>query len=314
MVEKEEFYLNSTNGVNKLHVILWHPLEEIRAIVQISHGMCEYVDRYDRLATFLAQHGMMVIGNDHLGHGETAKGEEELGYFPKAKGSETVVDDLYKVTKSIRARYPRIPYFLLGHSMGSFMARRYLMTYGSQLDGAILMGTAKTTANSLSVVRGEHHRSQLMMKMAFGSYNKQYPSVRTEYDWLSRNDANVDTYLEDPYCGFMFTLNGYKVLFDVLSACIVFVAAWLSNKKHPVRSFTRGMLPLLFVAGSDDPVGHFGKDVPEICRIYREAGVKNVEMKIYPGDRHEILNELDYEQVQMDILSFIEKRLEALEA
>ena len=94
MVEKEEFYLNSTNGVNKLHVILWHPLEEIRAIVQISHGMCEYVDRYDRLATFLSQHGMMVIGNDHLGHGETAKGEEELGYFPKAKGSETVVQDI----------------------------------------------------------------------------------------------------------------------------------------------------------------------------------------------------------------------------
>lgn len=107
------------------------------------------------------------------------------------------------------------------------MVRRYLMTYGSQLDGAILMGTgsqppallsaAKTTANSLSIVRGERHRSQLMMKMAFGSYNKQYPSVRTEYDWLSRNEANVDTYLADPYCGFMFTLNGYKVLFDVLS-------------------------------------------------------------------------------------------------
>ena len=314
MVEKEEFYLNSTNGVNKLHVISWHPLEEIKAIVQISHGMCEYVDRYDRLATFLAQHGMMVIGNDHLGHGETAKGEEELGYFPKAKGSETVVDDLYKVTKSIRARYPRTPYFLLGHSMGSFMARRYLMTYGSQLDGAILMGTgsqppallsaAKTTANSLSVVRGEHHRSQLMMKMAFGSYNKQYPSVRTEYDWLSRNEANVDTYLADPYCGFMFTLNGYKVLFDVLS----FIQEPVHISKLPKE------VPLLFVAGSDDPVGHFGKDVPEICRTYREAGVKNVEMKLYPGDRHEILNELDYEQVQMDILSFIEKRLEALEA
>ena len=153
MVEKEEFYLNSTNGVNKLHVILWHPLEEIRAIVQISHGMCEYVDRYDRLATFLAQHGMMVIGNDHLGHGETAKGEEELGYFPKAKGSETVVDDLYKVTKSIRARYPRIPYFLLGHSMGSFMARRYLMTYGSQLDGDGF--TAAGTAEC-----GEDHSQQ----------------------------------------------------------------------------------------------------------------------------------------------------------
>ena len=188
------------------------------------------------------------------------------------------------------------------------------MTYGRQLDGAILMGTgsqppallsaAKTTANSLSIVRGEHHRSQLMMKMAFGSYNKQYPSVRTEYDWLSRNEANVDTYLADPYCGFMFTLNGYKVLFDVLS----FIQEPAHISKLPKE------VPLLFVAGSDDPVGHFGKDVPEICRTYREAGVKNVEMKIYPGDRHEILNELDYEQVQMDILSFIEKRLEALEA
>ena len=106
MVEKEEFSLNSTNGVNKLHVISWHPLDEIRAIVQISHGMCEYVDRYDRLATFLAQHGIMVIGNDHLGHGETARDEDELGYFPGVNGSETVVDDLYKVTTSIRAQYP----------------------------------------------------------------------------------------------------------------------------------------------------------------------------------------------------------------
>lgn len=310
MVEKTEFYLNSTNGRNKLHVIVWHPMEEVRAILQLSHGMSEYIDRYDRLATFLAKHGILVIGNDHLGHGETAKNMDELGYFPTKELSKTVVDDLYKVTKTIRAKYPRALFFLMGHSMGSFMARRYMMTYGRRLNGAILMGTgaqpaatlkaAKAAAAGLSVVKGERYRSKVMLNLAFGAYNKRIKPVRTEYDWLSRDDANVDAYMEDPYCGFMFTLNGYKTLFDVLS----FIQEPKNIAKLPMH------VPTLLLAGTDDPVGHYGEDILAIYDTYRQAGMKNIDMKLYPGDRHELLNELDYEQVQQDILAFIEHQLQ----
>lgn len=310
MIEKSEFYIHSTNGENKLHVIVWNPMDGLRAIVQISHGMSEYVDRYDRLATFLAQRGILVIGNDHLGHGETAKDRDELGYFPTKDLSKTVVDDLYKVTKTIRARYPDLPFFLLGHSMGSFMARRYLMTYGRQLDGMILMGTgsqppavlkaARAAADSLSLVKGERHRSKMMLNLAFGTYNKRIKPVRTEYDWLSRDTASVDAYMADPYCGFMFTLNGYKVLFDVLS----FIQDAKNIRRLPAD------VPVFFVAGTDDPVGHYGEDVKTISRTYREAGMKHVDIKLYPGDRHELLNEVDYEQVQEDLLSFIEAQLD----
>lgn len=310
MIEKSELYIHSTNGENKLHVIVWYPMDGVRAIVQISHGMSEYVDRYDRLATFLAQRGILVIGNDHLGHGETAKNMDELGYFPAKDLSKTVVDDLYKVTKTIRARYPDIPFFLLGHSMGSFLARRYLMTYGRQLDGIILMGTgsqppavlkaARAAADSLSLVKGKRHRSKTMLNLAFGTYNKRIKPFRTEYDWLSRDTASVDAYMADPYCGFMFTLNGYKVLFDVLS--------FIQDEKN-IRRLPADV-PVFFVAGMDDPVGHYGEDVKAICRSYREAGMKHVDLKLYPEDRHELLNELDYEQVQEDLLSFVEAHLD----
>lgn len=314
MVEKNEFYIYSTNNSNKLHVIIWKPMDQVKAILQISHGMSEYVDRYDRLATYLAQHGILVVGNDHLGHGETAKNMDELGYFPTKDLSRTVVEDLYKVTKTVRARYPEAPFFLLGHSMGSFMARRYLMTYGSQLDGAILMGTgaqppavlkaAKAAAASLALVRGEKFRSRMMLNMAFGAYNKRIKSVRTEYDWLSRDDANVDAYIADPYCGFMFTLNGYRVLFDVL--------AFIQDDKN-IRKLPADV-PVLFVSGTDDPVGNYGEDVKAIYKSYQAAGMKHVDMKLYPGGRHELLNELDYEQVQVDILNFIEDNIRLVRA
>lgn len=310
MIEKNEFYIKSTNEKNKLHVIVWQSMESIRAIVQISHGMSEYVDRYDGFATFLAQHGILVIGNDHLGHGETAKDADELGYFPTKELSKTVVDDLYKVTTTIRARYPKVPFFLFGHSMGSFLARRYMMTYGHLLDGVVLMGTGlqppavlkagQAAAASMSVVKGEKYRSQTMLKMAFGAYNKRIRPVRTEYDWLSRDTANVDAYVEDPFCGFMFTLNGYKTLFDVLA----FIQDGKNLRKLPLD------VPVLLVSGEEDPVGHYGKDIRDICQVYREAGMKAIEMKLYPGGRHEMLNELNYEQVQADILAFLEKYIE----
>ena len=307
MVEKSEYFISSTNGKNKLHVIMWQPVAGTRAILQISHGMSEYIDRYDRFATFMARKGILVIGNDHLGHGESVADPDELGYFPTKQLSKTVVDDLYKVSTTIRARYPDVPFFLLGHSMGSFLARRYMMTYGSQLDGIIIMGTgsqppqtlkaAQALAKTIGLARGDKHRSKTMLKLAFGAYNKRIKPERTPYDWLSVNKENVDAYIEDPLCGFPFTINGYKTLFDV----IAFIQEEANIRKIPKK------LPMLFVSGEEDPVGSYGADVKAVAEQYRKAGADQVEVKLYHGDRHEILNEDDYAAVHEDIYAFVSR-------
>lgn len=307
MIEKSEYYVNSTNGKNKLHVIMWQPVEGTRAILQISHGMAEYIDRYDRMASWLASNGILVIGNDHLGHGESVNNEDELGYFNTKKLSATVVADLYKVTTNIRARYRDVPFIILGHSMGSFLVRRYLMTYPGMADGAIIMGTggqapgalkaAKTIADSIGAVKGDHYRSKALTKLAFGTYNKRIKPARTEFDWLSVNTENVDTYIADPLCGFMFTINGYKTLFDVLS--------FIQEKKN-IEKLPKN-IPMLFISGEEDPVGSYGKDVKAVAGRYAEAGVKDIKVKLFPGDRHEIHNEADYQDVHVEILKFIRK-------
>ena len=160
MVEKSEYYIGSTNGKNKLHVIMWQPVAGTKAILQISHGMSEYIDRYDRFATFMASHGILVIGNDHLGHGESVKDKDELGYFPTKALSKTVVDDLYKVSTRIRARYPDVPFFLMGHSMGSFLARRYMMTSAGRDHYHGYRGTAAAYAEGCTDTGKDYRHGQ----------------------------------------------------------------------------------------------------------------------------------------------------------
>jgi len=307
LVEKTEFYIKSTNGRNKLHVEQWRPTDGMRAILQISHGMCEYIDRYDEFATYMARNGILVIGNDHLGHGETAKDMNELGFIPAKRRSKTVVTDMIRVTKDVRAKYPNVPFFMLGHSMGSFLARRYMMTCGKLLDGVILTGTGaqpaaalragEAMAETVGILKGDHYRSRLLQGMAFSGYNKRIRPHRTDFDWLSVNSANVDAYVADPYCGFTFTVNGFKMMFDLIS----FIQDENNIQKIPKT------LPILMMYGSDDPVGHYGSDVESIRRSMHSAGVKRIEVKSYPGDRHEILNENDREQVWKDILAYMDR-------
>jgi alpha-beta hydrolase superfamily lysophospholipase len=306
MVQKEESYIGSKNGINKLHVIAWIPDGEKRAILQIAHGMSEYIDRYDRFAQFMAERGILVIGNDHLGHGKSVADDTELGYFNTDRGSATLVDDMYRVTMDVRSHYPDLPFFIMGHSMGSFLARRYMMTYGEGVSGAIFMGTgaqpaaalklAQLTAEAIGKVKGDRYKSKVLNAMAFGSYNKRIKPVRTEFDWLSVNEVNVDRYIKDPYCGFPFTVNGFKVLFDL----IAYIQDPENYKRIPKD------VPLFLVSGKQDPVGSYGEAVKEVAKTYREAGVHKIHVKLYAGDRHELLNEKDHDKVDGDILSFIE--------
>ena len=309
MANKKEILIPSTNGSNKLHVIEWAPKGNIKAILQLSHGMVEYIDRYDKFAKYLNERGILVIGGDHLGHGLTAANDEELGYFPAEDGSKTVVDDLYEITKYTKNKYPKVPYYILGHSMGSFMVRRYIMTYGNEVDGTIIMGTggqpklliytARTIVKVLTKLKGSKHRSKLVNKLSFGTYNNKFKPVRTEYDWLTRDEGIVDAYKSNKYCTFLFTLNGYETLFNTLH---------FINKKENIDKIPKDM-PIFFVAGDKDPVGANGVGVNKVFNQYKNLGIKDIKIKLYKDARHEILNEINCEEVFEDIHNWLQDNL-----
>lgn len=296
--------LLSNDGVHKLHVVVWQPDGEPKAVLQLSHGMIEFIERYEGLAQYLNEQDILVIGNDHLGHGHTAGRDEDLGYFCPEHMSETVVKDLHTVTEYAKKEYPGIPYFLLGHSMGSFMARRYLMTYGDELTGAILCGTGeqtsatlfagKTAAGILGAFKGQRYRSEFIRKTSFKGYNDRFEK-RTENDWLTKDQSIVDWYNGHKFCTFGFTINGYKTLFEVLT----YIQKQENYNKIPKN------LPVYMIAGEDDPVGNYGEGVKHIYQQYKDSGIKDISIKLYPNDRHEILNELDKETVYADVADWI---------
>lgn len=296
--------LPSNDGVHKLHVVVWQPDGEPKAVLQLSHGMIEFIERYEGLAQYLNEQDILVIGNDHLGHGHTAGRDEDLGYFCPEHMSETVVKDLHTVTEYAKKEYPGIPYFLLGHSMGSFMARRYLMTYGDELTGAILCGTGeqtsatlfagKTAAGILGAFKGQRYRSEFIRKTSFKGYNDRFEK-RTENDWLTKDQSIVDWYNGHKFCTFGFTINGYKTLFEVLT----YIQKQENYNKIPKN------LPIYMIAGEDDPVGNYGEGVKHIYKQYKDSGIKDISIKLYPNDRHEILNELDKETVYADVADWI---------
>lgn len=304
----KELKIASTDGKNKLHVYVWEPKENPVAILQISHGMVEHLGRYDEFARFLADRGIIVIGNDHLGHGLTAE-EGDLGFFGAEK-SKTVVDDLYEVTKYAKKTYgSELPFFLFGHSMGSFMARRYIMTYGSELTGVIISGTGsqpslalvggKLIANITALIKGERHKPKLIKQIAFGSYLKRIENPKSKSDWLSKDEEIVRKYDNDKFCTFDFTVDGYKTLFDSIS---------FIQKKENIEKIPKN-LPILFISGTEDPVGNYGKDVESVYDIYDKVGVSDIEMMLYHDGRHEMLNEIEREGVFEDVYEWVSNHI-----
>ena len=308
MSQMIDFTLPSSAPGRMLHAFRCVPEGEVRAIVQLSHGMVEFIDRYKPLAEYLAARGILVTGNDHLGHGGSIRTRADYGYFAEPDGNRAVLDDLHAMTVLTKQLYPGVPYFLLGHSMGSFYARQYLCEWGSELDGAIILGTgfqpkalvafARTVCRVLAVFFGWQHRSRLVAELSFLGYNKGLEG-RTTHDWLNRDAAEVDKYLADERCTFTFTLNAYYSMFSGILR--LHDPAFLARMPKD--------LPLLFLAGTADPVGDRGKGVLRAIQSLKAAGVQNIRCKLYPGARHELLVETNRQEVFADIAAWLNKQL-----
>ncbi len=307
MIEKQEFYFGSRDGEHKLHAIKWLPeTERPVCILQIIHGMAEYIDRYDAFARFMAGKGILVVGDDHLGHGLSVKEGELRGYFCKEDAATILVRDEHRLKKMMQEAYPGVPYIIMGHSMGSFILRNYLMRYGSGIDGAVIMGTgmtprrqvifAWTLATFLSIVAGPRHVCRRLDKMLFHTYNRGLQAGPGDSgSWISVNPENVKCHKEDPMCHFAFTANGFQALMKLI---------WNLYDTEGLKKMPKN-LPVLFVSGGADPVGNYGADVEKVSRSFEELGMEQIQLKLYPGDRHEILNEADKEEVYGDIYRFI---------
>ena len=307
---RDEFYFPSKDGNTEIHTIEWKPEGEVRAVLQICHGMVEYIRRYDEFAQFLCREGYYVVGNDHLGHGKSIQAKSEYGFFNEKYGNACVLGDMHTLRQRTEKKYPGVPYFMLGHSMGSSLLRQYIQMYGNGLSGAVLMGTVadhkkaallfgKRLCRVMAAFRGWHYRSKMVDNLVLGAYNKKFKPARTRADWITSDNENLDMYVADPLCSFMFTVNAY---YNVFSGMIGI------QRKESVYMIPKG-LPVLFVSGADDPVGEFGKGVRKIYEKYRAAGIRDVTLRLYTGDRHEILNETDRDQVYKDLLGWFEKHI-----
>ena len=298
----EELTYLSADGTTTVHAYIWAP-KAPRAIVQLSHGMCEYVERYDEWARRFAEAGIIFCGNDHLGHGRTAGDKSNLGYTAPRGGAELLVEDLHQMSLIMRERYPDLPLFLYGHSMGSFAARLYLSKYGQLLSGALISGTAGSGAptglalkltHAIARLRGVRHRSAFITSLAFGAYNTRFQKENDLHSWLTRDKTVRDRYEKDPFCHFVFTTAGYDTLFSLLNA--VGKKAWADSVPKE--------LPILLFAGDMDPVGSYGKGVIEIHERLLAAGC-NSTLKLYENGRHEMHNETNKDEVFGDLIDFL---------
>ena len=314
MIRKMHSTFLSADGVHKLHLVTYLPnpkycmfppgMEETdgvpRAILQIAHGMTEHIERYDAFAKYMANRGILVLGHDMLGHGmsvENPEDPDQYGYFAPKDPNRVLLEDIYQLMQDTKRRYPNVPYVLMGHSFGSFLTRQFVFDYPGMADGVIVMGTGmpprpavrfmKILLGILGRVQGDHHHSKLVTNLIFGPYAKAFPEDETGYGWLTKEKSIVDAYVADPRCGFVFTVNGYKAMFEGIGRL---------QKKHNLKMIQKE-LPMLFISGDEDPVGSKGRGPKKVVRKLRSLGMKHITLRLFLGDRHEVLSEPDRELV-----------------
>ncbi|MDF2958645.1 MAG: alpha/beta hydrolase [Paenibacillus sp.] len=269
--------------------------------------MAETAERYGRFAKVLTDAGYEVYANDHLGHGRTAGNPERVGHTAN-DGFSKMTDALARLTDIIAERHPAVPVYLFGHSMGSFLAQQYMYRFPAKISGVVLSGSngrqspmirvGIALAELLASTKGDHHRSALLMNLTFGSYNKEFRPVRTEFDWLSRDEAEVDRYIEDPFCGGVFTAGFFRDFFHGL----VEIHRPENMERIPKQ------LPVFIISGERDPVGRMGRGVMQLVSMYSKLGMEEVQYKLYPGGRHELLNEINRDEVMTDVAAWLDEQ------
>ncbi|WP_085559167.1 alpha/beta hydrolase [Carnobacterium iners] len=291
-------------------VYKWIPVDqEPKGVVQISHGMAETAARYERFAKVLNGKGFIVYANDHRGHGKTAASIDELGYLGEKGSFKLLVEDLATVSDRIKKENPGLPIYLFSHSMGSFAAQRYIMNYPDKINGLILSGSngeqglplkaGKWLVKLAMLVKGRKAKSEFVDSLIFGGFNKKFYPKKTGYEWLTRDADELAKYVNDLYCGTLFPISFYDELIENLEH----IEDKETNKKIPQN------LPIVILSGAQDPVGDFGEGVKKLYKRYEVCGVKDLEMKLYEGARHEILNETNRDEVMKDIIEWLEKRI-----
>lgn len=305
----QETYITSSDKKDRLHVCSWMPAQETDLIVQITHGMAEHIGRYSEFAEYLNQHGIGVIGHDTLGHGKSVENSSQLGFFSTQDGDRWLVQDIYRVNCLIRKKYPGCRIVLLGHSMGSFVARSFLTMHSEKVEGAILLGTGNQSRMLLfagallnqviRIARGNFYRSELMNYLMLDSNNRYFADDPCK-SWLSCSEEEVLAYQTDALCGFRFTACGYRDFFRILKR--------LSVGKGTKRIGKR--LPILLASGEDDPIGNFGKGVRAVYDGYQAAGIRDVSLHIYPGMRHELLHEREKERIFQEIYEWLKNHFD----
>ena len=310
MSVNQEFRFPSADGATTLYGRIWVPDHGApKAVLQLVHGIAEHIGRYDRFARFMSDHGYLVCAEDHLGHGNTPENAEDLGYTADKDGWVKMTDNVRALHERITPQYPGIPYFILGHSMGSFLTRSYLIRYPGTVDACALLGTgqqpesvlkAGLAACRLEQIRlGRRGRSKLLQSLCFGAYNSQFKPNRTESDWVCSGDEVVDAYIADPFCQVMPTVT---LMRDMLTG-IRF------NQQAENLAKMDKTTPVFFLSGDQDPVGSNGKGVRAAYQSFLDAGCSHVRLKLYPGGRHEMLNEHNWQDVYDELLSWFDQQI-----
>ncbi|WP_058306778.1 alpha/beta hydrolase [Gracilibacillus massiliensis] len=304
----EESFWYHTNDQHELFVRCWKRSVEPKAVVQIAHGMVEHIERYNEFATYLAEQGFIVYGHDHRGHGRTGQRADSLGFFGESNGFERVVQDCIELTEHIKKKHPSIPIFLIGHSMGSFISRRYIMQKPEYLNGVILVGTGfqpsallkigKLLAKTIGIKKEKSSPSPFMNNITFFGYNKK-TDRKTSLDWLSSNPQEIKKYQNDPLCGFVPSIQFFYDFYNGIEN----IQSKASANKIPKD------LPLLLLSGKEDPVGHYGKGVEKTVAFYQLLGLQSIEWHLYNHSRHELLNETNKTVAYQDIIKWLDRQI-----
>lgn len=300
----DEISFPSSDGVHRIYGEIYSPVSAPCAVIQLTHGMIDHTGRYKHMAQRMCDAGFVFAGHHHPGHGKSVSNDEDYGFFAERGGVQLLLDDTHKMNRLLRERYPELPIILLGHSMGSFVARLYVRQHPECVDGAIFHGTGganpllplgKALTALVRLFRGSRHRSRLVTGLAFGAYNKRFPKEEGIFAWLSSDTAMVKDKHDDPSTSFIFTAAAYMDLFRMLGEC---------NSRRWYREYPKSC-PTLIVSGDMDPVGAYGKGPRQVYKRLALSGQNALSIRIYSGARHELFNEVCREEVFEDIIRWV---------